>query len=240
MKTLFDVFLSYKSEDDDGAFDPRATRRFVGWGPVIGEPGSAISIAQDGLRSVAINHDKAKPPSLIFQEIQHVYPEIVEPENLQGWLDAVQLIHGKDWRRMLARLAPAVISASQRGDQTATKIVTDAAAAFAETVRLAIHTSGHRKVAVVLQGPLFTRSQFYAALVQDRIRTITDGQVGLAAYSPAVGALLLARSIRAVKGLPTLDTILESVLRLPESLQEILVVNATQADPYGGWHPFVD
>lgn len=165
------------------------TARAGGWGPMLGDEGSAYGLAMSALRAIMRMVDaRGRSTSLTERLLKQM--GLTEPTQV------ISAVHGPDWdRTRLATLAPEVIRAADEGDGVADDIVSEqidelAANAAAVVRRLGLPPDG---VAIALAGGLLTRSPTYRdrLLLKLRALGIRPGHV-VEVSEPATGAVLRA------------------------------------------------
>jgi N-acetylmuramic acid 6-phosphate etherase len=165
------------------------TARAGGWGPLLGDEGSAYLLALGALRIVTRLADRrGRATSLTDRLLSQI--GVPEPSAL------IQVVHGGDWdRTRLAGLAPEVIRAADEGDQLAVNLVDRQVGELAECVAAVIAGLALPSDAVPLAigGGLFVNAPTY----RDRfLRQLRDFAIrpshALVVSDPAEGALRLA------------------------------------------------
>lgn len=210
-----------------------------GWGPVVGDYGSAYDLATQTMRVLTREMD-AGNRSPLFEDILKVHPELVRIESLQNWFDDLQNMHGKAWRTQFARIGFAIVEAANRpnADPKAVELVRAAAVDLAGTIKLALASPERGTLPIICQGSMFKHSKLYFDTVRSTIAADHPNRIALAAYGPVVGALLL--SVGGGAELPSeaiAARLLKSIFRFAPQQLARLVVNATSDDIFGGWTP---
>jgi N-acetylmuramic acid 6-phosphate etherase len=163
------------------------TARAGGWGPLLGDEGSAYVIALAGMRAAARAADGRGPATLLTDRLLAANG-LARPEELIG-----VVYRGGD-RAALAGLAPVVLEAAAAGDSVADDIIRAAAEELAAAAAAAARSLGLRSAfPVALAGGLLVssagyRDRFLAALADrglhaDPVALVTE---------PAEGAVRLA------------------------------------------------
>jgi N-acetylglucosamine kinase-like BadF-type ATPase len=164
-----------------------------GWGPVIGDRGSATQIGIEAVQAIAREFDAQGSAPPLYRRLSHELPEFEAAGNLQRWFDAV--CDGGHWREELAKLAHVVtrIADSTDTDALAVTLVKSAAHALLNTLRLALQRYPEAKSKpLVLQGGLFANSRRFRNIVMTRAADLFSGDIILSRHRPIFGALILA------------------------------------------------
>jgi N-acetylmuramic acid 6-phosphate etherase len=167
------------------------TIRAGGWGPLLGDEGSAYQLVIATLQAVARSAD-GRGPATALTERYLTKLGVASPQGL------IPKIYGELDRPALAALASIAIETADAGDLAASEIVESMGARLAETAWSATHRAFGNEAAIpiALAGGLFTafptyRARFVAALSACGI-TPTPLTVVL---EPAEGALRLAQRL---------------------------------------------
>lgn len=167
------------------------TARAGGYGPVLGDEGSAYDIGRRALLA-AIRHEDGRGPATALTEL------VKERFLLESMLDLTHLVHGEPpalGRAEISHLAPMVIQAAQNGDAVAREIVRGAGrelglAAAAVLSRLQFAGA---EVPVAGSGDVFSAGSLLTLPLQQALRSACPGAVLIAPkHTPAYGAALLA------------------------------------------------
>jgi N-acetylglucosamine kinase len=97
-----------------------------GWGPLIGDEGSGYEIAKEALAAITAAHDGRANDTSLTQDILRAI-EIREIVDLKTFMYNPPI-----GRHQLARLAPYVFAAAEKGDEVATTILENAGNRLAE------------------------------------------------------------------------------------------------------------
>jgi N-acetylglucosamine kinase-like BadF-type ATPase len=165
-------------------------RRSGGWGSLLGDEGSAFSIARQGLTSALKDYDGRGPGSSLTSRFT-AYFETSTPE---GILPAVHRLS----RPEIAELSIIVFEESIKGDIVAGKIIQDEAkelVKMAHAVHQGLDFPG--KVPVATVGGCFLQTEFRQAFVKGLMQILPVATTGFPLYSPKVGAAFLARELKA-------------------------------------------
>jgi N-acetylmuramic acid 6-phosphate etherase len=163
------------------------TARAGGWGPLLGDEGSAYAIAVAGLRAAARAADGRAAATPLTSQLLAACG-LSRPEEL------VRIVYCGGDRATLAALAPTVLEAAETGDPAANEIISSGAAELASAAAAAAQSLGlAATVPVALAGGLLTschgyRSRFLNAL---KARGLTADPVTIVT-EPAEGAIRLA------------------------------------------------
>ncbi len=103
--------------------------RALGWGPLLGDPGSGYALATEALRHAARELDQqGRPDSLLTREVLHHLGIGTLGELIRT------LSQGENSPRRVARLAPVVLEAARNGCPAACRIGSSQAAELAQAV----------------------------------------------------------------------------------------------------------
>ena len=110
----------------------RQTKRVGGWGPLLGDDGSAYQIAVLGMRAALQSEDGLLGDTVLKQSL-------IEYLGIKSIKDLVQIINRPDWGiQNIAALAPLVDRAAAAGDEVARRIIEQAVQALVEATCVAI------------------------------------------------------------------------------------------------------
>ena len=159
-----------------------------GHGFLLNDPGSAASLARDGMKALLDAYDLGEEPDPLARQFMN-YFEVA---------DIVQLSYAFTADARLATwspLAPLVFASADAGSTIAATVIDDSARQLARDVRR-VHTRGAVGTDVICAGGVITNQpRLYRALT----RHIDDLQlgltVGLLTVAPVVGAVALARKL---------------------------------------------
>ncbi|MBN1641679.1 MAG: ATPase [Anaerolineae bacterium] len=166
-------------------------RRADGWGPLLGDAGSAYWIAREGLRAVARGLDRRGPATALQARLLAAL-ELEDPEGL-----VARVYAAGQGPSDVAQLAPAVRQAADDGDAIARRILARAGRALARTLRAVVRGLDMREEAfeVVLAGGVLGTPGPVRACVLAALPGIAPHARGIAPrHDAAYGAALLART----------------------------------------------
>ncbi len=165
--------------------------RCGGWGYLLGDEGSAYSIALRALRAACLSFDGVERPTKLVDAL-------VQAMGLKEAPDFIPAVYRGKWdRTAIAGLAPLVIDLAGQGDALAAEIERTEAEALAKTAAGAVKASALPRTGlpVALAGGVLTRSEPFRRLFLDYLWQlgVEAGPVELVT-DPALGAVKLARS----------------------------------------------
>ena len=164
-----------------------------GFGPLLGDDGSAYAIGLAGLRAaVRAYQGRADPTGLLDAACHHF--DVADLWGLVGRLYGSRLP-----RQQIAGFAPAVISLAADGDAGASRIVRQAADELADMARAAVAQAGWAKQAfpTVLCGGVLDGSRKLQAMLRRRLRNVAPRARPIPSrFAPAVGVALLTMGRR--------------------------------------------
>lgn len=165
------------------------TQRVGGWGPILGDEGSAYQIAVQGLKASLRAYDRrSEPTSLQARFIEHL--------GLQSIESLIEVVYQRGWGvKEIAALAPIVDQAAASGDVVATTIIDTAVQELVKATSVVIDDlfSPAEAFKVVTAGSVWCgNSQVRDKFASDVIRHAPSAEVIFPQYEPAYGAGLLA------------------------------------------------
>ena len=162
--------------------------RAGGYGPWIGDAGSAYDIGRNATLAVARARDLAAPGTVLAEMILSML-------SCRMWDDVIEKIAAGPGA-VFPKLVPIVMQAAEEGDSAARGILTRAALDLAD-IALAVIGRLNMKDAefrIARVGGVFGRNYILDSRVDDLISRVVPGaQVGLLEHPPALGAARVAR-----------------------------------------------
>jgi N-acetylmuramic acid 6-phosphate etherase len=162
--------------------------RAGGWGGLLGDEGSAYSIALRAMRAACRSHDGVGPSTKLTDAL-------VRRMNLSGPTDFIPAVAGGAWdRTAIAGLAPLVLELAADGDGVAAGIVRTEAEELARTAaRAAVANGLPATLPVALAGGVFTGSESYRErFLAELSRLGIEARPVRMVAEPAQGAVALA------------------------------------------------
>lgn len=169
--------------------------RAGGYGPWIGDAGSAYDIGRKAVLAVARARDLVAPATLLAEMI-------LTALECRAWDDVVEKVAAGPGL-VFPRLVPIVMQAAEEGDSAARALLTRAAVDLAN---LALGVIGRLNMAdaefrVARAGGVFGRNYILDSRVDDLIvRVAPGGHVGLLEHPPALGAARAAMRLATAQG----------------------------------------
>ncbi|MFZ0967658.1 MAG: BadF/BadG/BcrA/BcrD ATPase family protein [Candidatus Acidiferrales bacterium] len=165
------------------------TVRAGGWGPWLGDEGSAFDIGRRALTAVRRFDDGLGPATALSTRV-------LKTLGYRDWSGVIEHI-AKDPDEVFPRVYPLVAHAAQEGDEVSREILTGAAAALIELAEHVITKLGLAGEAfpLIRAGGVFGHCAFLDSLVDTRLGEIAfRAKIGPLETSPAEAAAQLARS----------------------------------------------
>ncbi|HPA48459.1 MAG TPA: BadF/BadG/BcrA/BcrD ATPase family protein [bacterium] len=189
----------------------RMTARVGGYGPILSDDGSGYAIARAGLRAIMLARDGMAPSTMIRDKI-------LRRLFLQSEDDIVEwTMNPQTDKAAIAQLASVVFESLVEGDETARKIIQDAADVFGRAVQcVAGKLNLSEPFAAVLTGGIIEHNEVYFDLVKEEI------QVRLP------GAEVIHPILQPVKG-----AVLKALEALDIPIQETLIANLKESETSG-------
>lgn len=172
-----------------GRLDDGRDARAGGWGYLIGDEGSAYSIGRAALQAASQAVDRRGAATLLTQSV----PAYFKLTTIQEVRDIVYTSAVS--RPQIAGLAAIVTKAAQEGDTVALGLLTQAGRDLAETAVAVMRQLNTLEVGmnVFTTGGVFKAGALVLAPFRDTLLARSgESSVNEAAFSPIVGALLLA------------------------------------------------
>lgn len=165
--------------------------RAGGWGPVLGDEGSAFDIGRRALEAALRAQDGCGPATMLDTALRTHFL-------LHGAAQLPVLLTGKEAPERVASLLPIVVRIAEQGDSVAEEILLAAGSALAElaaSVLRALRLEA-TPTQVATGGGVFSGSPQVAAQVRRRLREmVPEAQVKPLTTSPAEGAVRLAQRL---------------------------------------------
>ena len=171
------------------------TARAGGWGPWIGDQGSAYDIGRRAVEAALCARDHLGPPTALGEKILRAEEGAAKTSKTQDW-DAILERIAKSPDAVFPKLFPVVVEAAAAGDAVAQQILTTAAHSLASLAKAVIDTLdfNDQPFTVAKSGGVFGHSaHFDAALDQELARIASNAHLGSLRISPARAAAELAR-----------------------------------------------
>jgi N-acetylglucosamine kinase-like BadF-type ATPase len=166
------------------------TARAGGYGPSVGDEGSAFDVGRRAVAAAARGRDHAGPTTRLAEMI---------PERLGcgDWDELIELI-ARQPKEVLPRIYPLVVEAAEARDTAAHEILFSAAVELSAIARTVIRRLNLEATEFVLakSGGVFGRSRILDTTLDSVLRsTAPRAKIGLLTISPATGAARLARRL---------------------------------------------
>lgn len=178
------------------------TARAGGWGPWIGDQGSAYDIGRRAIEAALCARDHLGPPTTLGEKILRAEEgaaaktsKTSKTSKTQDW-DAILERIAKSPDAVFPKLFPVVVEAAAAGDAVAQQILSSAAKSLARLAKAVIDSLGFndQPFTVARSGGVFGRSAHLdAELDQKLARIAPNAQLGSLRVSPARAAAELAR-----------------------------------------------
>jgi glucosamine kinase len=161
-----------------------AAWRCGGWGHIVGDEGSGYLVAVKAIRAVLAYRDGRN-------DWTELVPRLLDFYGLRQIEDIKPVIYQDFDKARIASFAQQVAEAAHRGDELATGIFQQAAAALAEqisTVYRALDFGGPAEVTLI--GSNFRAGEVFIGPLREHLRHVTGGRDFAAPKLPAVGGSL--------------------------------------------------
>ncbi len=165
------------------------TIRAGGWGPWLGDEGSAFDIGRRALTAVRRYDDGMGPATILSSRV-------LKSLGYREWSGVIEHI-AKDPDEVFPRVYPVVARAAEEGDEVSREILAGAVDALIDLATHVIHNLGlaAEQFPLVRSGGVFAHSSFLDSLVDARLHEIASrATIGPLRKSPAEAAANLARS----------------------------------------------
>ncbi len=158
-----------------------------GWGPLIGDEGSAQWVGREALRQAALGADGTGPPTLLVQRLQRQY-------RLRSFDRIIDAVYQHPMTPAeLGSLAPIVTLAAQEGDEVAQGIFHSGSVALASQAAQATARLKLRPAKISYQGSMFNTGRLLLDPLRSKLRLLAPHAILMPpAFSPITGAFLLA------------------------------------------------
>lgn len=167
------------------------TARAGGWGPWIGDPGSAYDIGRHAVEAALRARDHLGPPTTLGEKILRAG----EAGKAQDW-DALLERIAKLPDAVFPKLFPVVVEVAAAGDTVARQILTSAAKSLTSLAKAVVDSLGlnAQPITVAKSGGVFGHSKYLdAALDEELLRIAPAARIESLRISPAHAAAELAR-----------------------------------------------
>jgi N-acetylglucosamine kinase-like BadF-type ATPase len=171
------------------------TGRAGGWGPWIGDPGSAYDIGRRAVEAALAARDHLGPPTTLGEGILRAEEADAETPKAQDW-DALLERIAKHPDAVFPKLFSVVVEAAAAGDAVAQEILVSAAKSLAGLAKAVIDSLGlaDQPFTLTKSGGVFGHSAHLDdALDQELTRIAPNARIAPPRISPARAAAELAR-----------------------------------------------
>ena len=178
-----------------GMSTARQVERSGGWGPTLGDEGSAYDIARRALKAVAASFDGRAPQTVLTERICEQLG-IDTAKELPGVIYTGD--HNSDSESVqIASLSRLVAEAAAEGDEVARGILAQAGRDLGELAVSVIHKLGLelRAFRVACVGSVFNAGDCVLAPLSAAVHRVAPGaEIGAPLHPPEIGAAQLARA----------------------------------------------
>lgn len=185
-----------------------------GWGPVLGDLGSAFQLGQRGLQRICRDLDReARSPLTERFMAEHESKGV----GVQTWFDDLVKHNVTEWRTEIALVARYVTELAEANlpDPSATSLVRGVAKEMVDTIEVALSRHRGDRVPIVLQGGMFEHSKIYRERVRRSIRARFGNEIFLAKLRPVVGTMFLtAPHERWILDIAAMNVLIDSIRQL--------------------------
>lgn len=171
------------------------TARTGGYGPWIGDKGSAYDIGRRAIASVLRLRDRGTAMPILGEQL-------LSAAGSASWDELIELV-AVDPDRVFPRVFPVIVEASDAGESFAQDMLLDAAKSLAEIVSILIRRlkMEHESFPLAKTGGVFEHSTLLSAKVDEVLHTVAPGaRIARLEVSAAVGAARLALRLAAGLG----------------------------------------
>ena len=171
------------------------TARAGGWGPWVGDPGSAYDIGRRAVEAALRARDQLGSPTALGEKILRAEEGDAETPKTQDW-DAILERIAKHPDAVFPKLFPVVAEAAAAGDAVAQQILAGAANSLASLAKAVIDSLGltDQLFTLAKSGGVFGHSEYLdAALDRELSRVAPNARIAPLRISPARAAAELAR-----------------------------------------------
>lgn len=186
-------------------FTPGKPRKLDGWGPFLGDHGSAFRLSLSCLETLCRQIDEpiqqANSESGLSPFYMTVLQQIVEPagsngfRGLQNVIDDLSAHRSPEWRFKVSELSELILKCSDAADTDALELVNACARNLAQTVSLGLSVFDEMYSASIYCHGRMLSSPSYMREFQDHLHSTFSHpgvSVSLADYSPVLGGLLVS------------------------------------------------
>ena len=166
--------------------------RTGGWGHLLGDEGSGYDIGSSVLKAVMHAYDGLNPPTALTGMIMDAY-------GFGAITDLKSYIYAPHIQKSdIAKFAEFAIRAAEDRDETAERIIRQAAEKLAETAAALVRKdSWFATCDLVTSGSIFAHSDLFAKTFAERLKPLAPGiRLQPSSRKPAYGAALMARRLQ--------------------------------------------
>jgi N-acetylglucosamine kinase-like BadF-type ATPase len=166
--------------------------RTGGWGHLLGDEGSGYDIGSSVLKAVMHAYDGLNPPTALTGMIMDAYGSGAITD-LKSYIYAPHI-----QKSDIAKFAEFAIRAAEDRDETAERIIRQAAEKLAETAAALVRKdSWFATCDLVTSGSIFAHSDLFAKTFAERLKPLAPGiRLQPSSRKPAYGAALMARRLQ--------------------------------------------
>lgn len=176
------------------ALNAGTAEKLDGWGPLLGDHGSAFRIALMALQSACRSRDRRRQATEKLEFFSARVPECGGADGVQAWFDGLCEARRSEtlpaWYVRVADLAHCICEAADQGVGWLAALVRRSAQDMSKTIKIARgRWRGKKDPALVLQGGLFAGCKTYLDEVHRLVCRQSFASIQLARYRPIVGAI---------------------------------------------------